>query len=424
MSQSTVAGIPEARSSRFDAFLSYASADRREASRVHRYLESFSRAPDGRRLRVYFDQTDIRGGELSRELAAALGDSAMLVVCCSEAAATSTWVAKEIEMFRRERPESKLAVVLLAGTRETALPPVLRDLDVRCHDVRSGRRLGRWRAASRIELLRLVAFLTGRELRELIDWDRRRFVRNAGAALVASLLPPAGVYHYVSRQRRAAPGDVSVRLTYRFTEDEGMGKGQRIDRVLRQEAVLSLRGIPAGTIHEPRSTGWPGRDFHLPENGLVLESDAQDAAVRVQRSTAGVWFTAVRTFRDFRGALGPLDDPAAWPSAIYEARLRAVGLGVLELGPDQDREGAQESIRAFDELYGISEEERAAWNDLDFALLPVRPPILAELELLVRGTPVGRAKGQVARLWKGDEDANNLRIVYFAPFTAASSAGR
>jgi hypothetical protein len=71
-----------------DAFLSHASADARVAGKVQRRMQRY-RLPDGWRLRVYRDETDIAGGGLPARLRQSLAESACLVVCCSDARGTA-----------------------------------------------------------------------------------------------------------------------------------------------------------------------------------------------------------------------------------------------------------------------------------------------------------------------------------------------
>jgi hypothetical protein len=49
----------------FDAFISYATEDRRLARRLQDFLQRFNGGHGGR-LRVYLDETHIRGGDLTR----------------------------------------------------------------------------------------------------------------------------------------------------------------------------------------------------------------------------------------------------------------------------------------------------------------------------------------------------------------------
>lgn len=157
----------------WDAFLSYSSRDGEVVARVQRFLERY-RLPDGRRLRVYRDETDIMGGELPAQLRTALAESGCLVACCSEAAAESSWVAREIEAFRELAPERPIVPVLVAGEPPANVPPPLRAAELRWSDLRDGWRLGLPRGKTRVELVRVVAAAAGMEFRELLPLDRNR----------------------------------------------------------------------------------------------------------------------------------------------------------------------------------------------------------------------------------------------------------
>lgn len=157
----------------WDVFLSYSSRDGEVVARVQRFLERYW-LPDGRRLRVYRDETDIVGGELPEQLRKALGESRCLVVCCSEAAAKSNWVAREIEAFCELAPERPIVPVLVAGEPPANVPPPLRAAELRRSDLRDGWRLGLPRSKTRVELVRVVAAAAGLEFRELLPLDRNR----------------------------------------------------------------------------------------------------------------------------------------------------------------------------------------------------------------------------------------------------------
>jgi hypothetical protein len=192
----TSADAIEGAAPRWDAFLSYSSRDAVVVTRVQRFLEGY-RLPEGRRLRVYRDETDIAGGELPEQLRAALANSSSLLVCCSEAAAKSEWVAREIEAFRELSPERCILPVIVAGDPPQNLPASLRDAELRWSDLRSGWRFGRPRRKTRIELVRAVAAAAGEEFRDLLPLDRQRRRRNgmltAGmtiAVMIATALRP------------------------------------------------------------------------------------------------------------------------------------------------------------------------------------------------------------------------------------------
>ena len=73
----------------YDAFISYASENRRAAKRLQAYLEAF-RGEWREPLKVYLDLTDMRGGHIGPELVQALASSRSLIVCASPAAVSKT----------------------------------------------------------------------------------------------------------------------------------------------------------------------------------------------------------------------------------------------------------------------------------------------------------------------------------------------
>jgi hypothetical protein len=96
---------------RYKAFISYAHADEAFAASLHDRLERFVvpaqlRGVDaGRRLGTLFrDREELAsGGSLSQRILDAIEDAEYLIVVCSDAAARSTWVNREIEAFLRVR---------------------------------------------------------------------------------------------------------------------------------------------------------------------------------------------------------------------------------------------------------------------------------------------------------------------------------
>ncbi|MBI5368957.1 MAG: toll/interleukin-1 receptor domain-containing protein [Planctomycetes bacterium] len=160
----------------FDAFLSYSSRDRAVVERIQHFIEDYRlRTAEGkkRRLRVFFDRTDMRGGDLTEEIRGGLERSQALVLCASPAAVDSRWVRRELEDFRRFHQQPRIAVVLLTG-QETLLQDLGTDAETRFHDLRRGRLGPLWRPRARLELLKLLAYLTGVDLRTLRNWWLRR----------------------------------------------------------------------------------------------------------------------------------------------------------------------------------------------------------------------------------------------------------
>lgn len=174
----------------YDAFLSYPRSARSQAAKIQRFLESFR--PSGRRLRVFFDYKDIRGGELTAEIRQAMVRSRTLIVCQSPAAIDSFWVREEIRLFRQLHGDSNIAIALLSGDDSVRFS-ALGTLDCRRHDLRQGWFLGMRKARTRLELLRLLALVSNVDLRTLRNWDLRQRLRFAAVALVLALLPPVAI---------------------------------------------------------------------------------------------------------------------------------------------------------------------------------------------------------------------------------------
>ncbi|MGE0811737.1 MAG: TIR domain-containing protein [Vicinamibacterales bacterium] len=174
----------------YDAFLSYPSSEQKQVARIQRFLESYRTA--GRRLRVFFDYKDIRGGELTAEIQAALARSRTLIVCQSPAAVDSFWMGKEIRLFRQLHGDTNIAIALLSGDAGLRCPD-LDTLDCRRHDLRRGWFMGARKARTRLELLRLLALVSDVDLRTLRNWDLRQRLRTAVVTAGLALLPSAGV---------------------------------------------------------------------------------------------------------------------------------------------------------------------------------------------------------------------------------------
>ena len=181
---------------RYSVFLSYNRVDGKAAQRVQRWLEGY-RLPrrlrgdglaftdDGRRLRpVFRDIDELRvAADLNEAVAEAISASAYLLVLCSPAAASSAWVAHEIEMFRSRHGDDRILPLLLSGTPDTAFPPAL------LHRA-DGRPLVPLAADSpgegeRLALLKLVAVMAGVEMAALVQRDAQRRLQQLATASAA-----------------------------------------------------------------------------------------------------------------------------------------------------------------------------------------------------------------------------------------------
>ena len=178
----------------YDAFVSYSSVDRRAARHVQQFLESWIDKRDKRRLRIFLDTTDIRGGRLDTELRRAAHGSRTLVVCYSPAAVESRWVEKEVQLFRERAEPDRIAIAVVGGnsTIEDAGRELVEGAELRVHDLRRGRWLGLIGLGVKLELLRLLAFVADVDLRTLRNWHLRRTIR-LGVALICFVLVPPSV---------------------------------------------------------------------------------------------------------------------------------------------------------------------------------------------------------------------------------------
>jgi hypothetical protein len=196
---------------------------------------------------VYVDETHITGGDLTEELAAALESSAALIVVCSNAGGGSMWVRREIDLFlKQDRP--RIALVLAADDPSTAIPTSLRSLEIRFHDVRSGTVATVWKPRARNELLRLVAWLTDANLSTLINWERRRLLKNSVIAVGALFLPSAAVYRYAGRRLPIEPSDITVEIVLSWIDEDGTGRGGTIDEAMLNSPRLIIDILPKSDV--------------------------------------------------------------------------------------------------------------------------------------------------------------------------------
>jgi hypothetical protein len=185
----------------FHVFVSYCHADRKAAGRLQAFLQHYPLPGGACPLRVYLDETDIRSGELSNELGTALRRSKALIVCCSPASTESVWVSKEIGIFL-EQGTRPVVPVVLEGDPEQVVPDELRRREFRYLDLRGRWWLNRLDPKGRIELARGIATITGRPLRDLVDWEKRRQRRFALRAGLACLGVLAGLLFYPLHYQR------------------------------------------------------------------------------------------------------------------------------------------------------------------------------------------------------------------------------
>jgi hypothetical protein len=188
----------------FRAFISYRSADRRYASWIHRKLEQYglpsklvaAEREAGRKLpfrlgRFFRDRDDAAGSHsVASELEAAISASESLIVVCSPRSAEPTsWVSREIESFRRLRPDGRILAVIAYGMPPHCFPPALLapDDSGEVHEPLAADM--RWHAdGRRRSIVKLVAGLLQLDFDKLWRRERRRSLQRLAfaAATVAA----------------------------------------------------------------------------------------------------------------------------------------------------------------------------------------------------------------------------------------------
>jgi tetratricopeptide (TPR) repeat protein len=194
---------------RYRAFLSYSHRDERWAQWLHRALERY-RVPrrlvgqiteagevPARLAPVFRDREELSSAaSLSREVDAALDQSAALIVVCSPAAARSRWVNQEILAFQRLGRGERILCLIVAGDPagtgdERCFPEAL--LSAR-GDAADGDRKEPIAADVRPDgdgrgpaLLKLVAGLLGLRLDDLVRREEQRRQRRLLAITAAAI---------------------------------------------------------------------------------------------------------------------------------------------------------------------------------------------------------------------------------------------
>lgn len=247
---------------RYDGFISYPFAHRRQAARIQRCIEKYplpGGSSDGSPpLKLFLDTTDIRGGDLPTELLGALESSRSLIACCSRAAAESDWVKEECQAFLEQDPERPVFLILLKGQPPATVPLPLRGSERRYSDLRKGWVLGRWmRPSAKIELVRTIAGIAGVELRTLIRWDRRRRRRQASISTVVAVLLGLAIlfFPYNATRQLPVPVEAAGRRALEFcdVQDEQLVLAAREEMGDRNYVALFSPSAP-------RDPGWEWLD--------------------------------------------------------------------------------------------------------------------------------------------------------------------
>jgi hypothetical protein len=400
----------------FDAFISYSSLDRRTARRVQAFLQSYTEPTTSMPLKIFLDETDLDGGHLPNRLSLAISQSRILLVCCSPSAAESAWVRLEIEAFLRSHKDGVIAPLLISGDITQSLPAELNARGFRVHDIRRGFFPWLVKNPARDELLRLLSLISGKPLRNLIDWRRRKALAQTAYSGAVAMTAMAGVYYYVQKEKETKLSDVSADLSLALMVDEGFGEGEQLADWYSKDCELAL-AIYRGTTPALKGGDWPWRSdtFPLREGAVILTSRSQSIGLIRRASTAGTWTNSTRTFGTFSGELGTLSRADNWQRVIIEARIRAVE-DKLQI-KTQERDAKSQAMTEFLSYYSVSRDKLSQLEDADSFVRPI--PISASLQVRVNDRVVYSSYGIPVGITEHDEDARRLHLIHF-PLGGAS----
>lgn len=301
------------KTSKYFAFISYSSDDRRWAKKLQRNLEQYrlparlqKRYPEApkRAFPVFRDDTHLAGFKVWASLMEELDNSQYLILICSPNSAASDWVNREVQYFIDQGKEDKILPLIIDGEpyaddpAKECFPPALLALKDPSRGIRV--RSQGWRKA----YLNMISTLLGVDYDELLMRDKTRRIQTgilrglAGAAVLAAAIgvfwyfteftayynaytlrneAPVGIYK-MSREERSHASE-----SYRFTKYRG--------NVIRVECVNSF-----GTVIEPVMTNaftdYPVLEFSYDKGQVVavVQKDStgkeiSQKSLRANRST-------------------------------------------------------------------------------------------------------------------------------------------
>ncbi len=189
---------------RYTAFISYRHepVGRKWAMWLHRAIEGYrvpkslvKQGKSARRVgRVFRDEEELAASaDLSKEIDAALSQSAYLIVVCTPETPKSRWVNAEVERFAAMGRKDRILALLVSGEPHESFPPALLALgEPLAADVRDlnadGPRHTRGQAK-----LRLIATLLGLNFDDLRNREQRRQQARILTGAVVALAVAAGM---------------------------------------------------------------------------------------------------------------------------------------------------------------------------------------------------------------------------------------
>ncbi len=180
----------------YDAFISYSHRDLKWARWLQGKLETFPIPRDAgaalknrRRLRVFRDQTDLTGVELTAALRRELTASRYLIVVCSPHSAGSRWVNDEVVFFDGLGRQDRIIAFVVSGEPDSdnpaleCYPPEMRSAGGRSLLGSNVQEIGKTKA-----FLKVVSLLIDVRFNRLVDREKQRRRRAILSATAAALV--------------------------------------------------------------------------------------------------------------------------------------------------------------------------------------------------------------------------------------------
>ena len=202
-------GGPSVTTYQYKAFLSYSHRDKKWADWLHRRLETYKfpknlTSSSDTLKPIFRDREELSASsDLSKGVQDALLQSECLIVLCSQSAAKSEWVNREISLFKTLRPGAEIFPVIISGEPNATrmglnsdlecFPPALR---FAVHETKSDHPitleplaadLRKHKDGKQLGLVKLISGIVGIRPDELIQRDLQRYRKRVTAITVMSV---------------------------------------------------------------------------------------------------------------------------------------------------------------------------------------------------------------------------------------------
>ena len=394
----------------YDAFISYSHRDLKWAKWIQEKLETFH-IPDGadepftnrRRMRVFRDQTDLAGVEVTTSLRRELRLSRFLIVVCSPNSAASRWVNDEVAYFEGLGRQDNIIAFIVDGEPDSdnpaleCYPPRMRSTGERSMLGANVQEIGKVKA-----LLKVVSLLIGVRFNRLVDREKQRRRRNAitiaAILLVVSASLAALLWRNaeISRRNKALSRDVFGAAIVAFAQKEVLSP-EDFDRIRESaEAGNTYAATLLGDCYgkgwgvkqnDEAAFAWYRRAAEAGDAmGMSVEADAgKSFEWNMRAAEAGSPEAMLNVALDYEGGHGVPESPSAafmWYSraategnelAMYNlARCYRTGYGtpaspekaffwMKELAEEGNTEAMYNLAIMYQEGYGTPEDPKAAY---------------------------------------------------------------